>query len=600
MVGWYGPFQLARTGYEVFVSTIFGKHADKRILHAIADNGGLRERFYYEIKDQKAEDFWFDYVSDVGDGFDSTYSVAYQVTRPDLPLRTGEKGLVEYPTKRGELLIFGGDEVYPTAGRAAYDERLVDPYAAAFPKKTPKQLEKEPGVKIPAVFAIPGNHDWYDSLVIFMNLFGRGKKFCGWQSYQNRSYFALKLPRGWWLFGTDMQLASSLDDAQVDYFETIVRDHMKEGDRIVLCNAEPHWITRTMYPTDPAYNNRNMGFFEGHILNKRVAIHIAGDRHYYKRHEETSEHKKSVDPDSKSKIQKIVAGGGGAFLHPTHREGVETVGIDHLYKLKTTYPSESTSFWLTFWNLLFPLWNLKFGLVTGVLYVLTAQAFTADLSKFVLADYKSAIAAVLTDVAYEPLATFWIALIIGAFLLFTDTHSRFFRWTMGPVHALVHLSAVFLLGWAAAYLFSEFSTLPSVLLSIALVFTGGYIVGSKIMGLYLFLSLNLFGVHHNEAFSALSIADYKNFLRFRIDKAGDLTIFPVGIERVTRKWRDGERSKGEPKVVPDVDPLETKYKPFLIEEPIYYVKPPVVAAPAEQPSVDPTTLESFEKRPLKI
>ena len=81
MVGWYDPRQLARTGWEVIVSAMFGKHADKRVIQAIADNGSTKKRLYHEIVEDGSGEFWFDYVSDVGDGFDSTYTVAYHLTR---------------------------------------------------------------------------------------------------------------------------------------------------------------------------------------------------------------------------------------------------------------------------------------------------------------------------------------------------------------------------------------------------------------------------------------------------------------------------------------------------------------------------------------
>src|SRR5262249_34552931 len=154
-----------------------------------------------------------------------------------------------------------------------------------------------------------------------------------WKTYQNRSYFAIKLPAGWWLFGTDMQLGSSLDKAQIEYFKEVMKD-VRAEDKIILCNAEPHWITEKMYEGDPAYNNRNMGYFEGGILKGKVAIYVAGDRHYYRRHEETQNGKTIIDPDSECKVQKIVAGGGGAFLHPTHREGVDEIGKRHKFALK--------------------------------------------------------------------------------------------------------------------------------------------------------------------------------------------------------------------------------------------------------------------------
>src|SRR5215204_3175768 len=53
MVGWYDPFQLARTGYEVIVSAMFGKHADKRVIQAIADTGSLKPRLYHEVTEQE-------------------------------------------------------------------------------------------------------------------------------------------------------------------------------------------------------------------------------------------------------------------------------------------------------------------------------------------------------------------------------------------------------------------------------------------------------------------------------------------------------------------------------------------------------------------
>ncbi len=605
MVGWYDPIQLARTGYEVFVSALFGKHADKRVIQAVLEAGSGTGRLYHEIKDEPREEYWFDYVSDVGDGFNSTYTVAYHLTRPNLRVSCDEKDARTYPTKCGELLVFGGDEVYPTAGTEAYEERLVFPYNSAFPKKTRAQIRKDPQLRSPPVFAIPGNHDWYDSLAVFMNLFCRGRAFCGWKTYQNRSYFAIKLPFGWWIFGTDMQLSSSLDDPQTDYFRTIVRDHMKPGERIVLCNAEPYWITDKMYRNDPNYNNRNMGFFEGNVLDHRVAIHVAGDRHYYRRHEEISNNGKPVNPQSTSKIQKFVAGGGGAFLHPTHREGVDEVGRNHLYNLKATYPKESTSFWLNFWNLGFLFWNLKFGLVTAALYLLTAQAFRVDLSRFGLADLGAAFTAVLLDVVYEPMATFWVAIILLGFYLFTDTHSRYLRWIAGPAHAAAHLFAVFLLGWVSAYWLTGLGVLAGSILSILILALGGYILGPMIFGIYLLISLNIFGIHHNEAFSAIKIEGYKNFLRFKIDRNGDLTIYPVGIEAAMEEWKEGDKTKGAPEIVPRASTLEKKFKPFLIEEPIVFSKPIVVVSvdktesvPAVAPVQGPE--DQVIARPVKI
>ena len=70
--------------------------------------------------------------------------------------------------------------------------------------------------------------------------------------------------------------------------------------------------------------------------------------------------------------------------------------------------------------------------------------------------------------------------------------------------------------------------------------------------------------HANEAFSALAIPDWKSFLRLKIDENGGLTIFPIGIRRVPRKWKASEQTGGSI-FVPD-DPKATA--PELIEDPI--------------------------------
>lgn len=86
------------------------------------------------------------------------------------------------------------------------------------------------------------------------------------------------------------------------------------------------------------------------------------------------------------------------------------------------------------------------------------------------------------------------------------------------------------------------------------------------MGVYLLISLNVFGRHSNEAFSALRIEDYKNFLRLHIGKDGSLTLFPIGIERVPRRWKaTNSTSPYDPQLGPD-DPASTS--PHLIEPPV--------------------------------
>src|SRR5207244_3464111 len=86
---------------------------------------------------------------------------------------------------RGKLLVMGGDEVYPTASASDYAKRTSTPYWAAFPKL-------RPGEKHPLLYAIPGNHDWYDGLTAFLAFFCRIDRpvhFGGYETRQRRSYF---------------------------------------------------------------------------------------------------------------------------------------------------------------------------------------------------------------------------------------------------------------------------------------------------------------------------------------------------------------------------------------------------------------------------
>src|SRR5581483_5183489 len=251
MVGWYDPQQLMRTGVEVVLSSIFGRYADQRLLQVLSDGPGVIHDFSTTVPgiidlrkplgaapeevapvatgSTLREEMWLDFAADVGDGWDSTYAIASALASVHRFEGTTSGA---HETKCGEVLIFGGDQVYPVASRALYQKRLVEPYAAAFAGR----------MSYPIVFAIPGNHDWYDNLVSFSRLFCSKEPFAGrCETPQRRSYFALKLPHGWWLLGTDVQLGSDIDGPQLDFFRE-VKKHMAEDDRIILCIAEPHWV----------------------------------------------------------------------------------------------------------------------------------------------------------------------------------------------------------------------------------------------------------------------------------------------------------------------------------------------------------------------
>lgn len=561
MVGWYDPKQLSRTAVDVVVSTLFGRHADYRLMEALV-TGASTDPYDYtrewkngpegrDIPDQQGpirKEIWLDYVGDVGDGWNSTYAIAHCLAQPQLAVLNPEDGTTCL-TKRGDVLLFGGDQVYPVADRQQYRERLGQPYEAALCRSDSPH---------PHAYAIPGNHDWYDSLVSFTRLFCQRRWFGGWQTNQSRSYFALRLPGKWWLLGTDVQLDSDIDVQQVAFFRGVA-NKMEDGDRVIVCTAEPHWVYAALYGKDDAnFTENNLAFLEKRIIGDRakVVAFIAGDEHHYRRYA------------GEDGTQKITAGGGGAFLHPTH--GKEAVRLPGGYELVRSFPRKDDSRKLTRKNFRFVLLNSKFGLLTASLYLLTAWAAKTDVGSFGLSDIVEAMTTALATLS-QPGAFFWVIAMVLGFAMFTDTHVKWYRWVAGILHGFAHLWATFFIGWGAGYFGRQqgwgFNSLEQLAFSAVILFVLGWIVGSTILGIYLFISLNIFGRHANEAFSSLAIPDYKNFLRMRIEANGDLTIFPIGLKRVPRKWqRQSDDVEGSAYIPNDSDATA----PELIDGPIYF------------------------------
>src|SRR5262249_33563918 len=300
-----------------------------------------------------------------------------------------------------------------------------------------------------------------------------------------------------------------------------------------------------------------------------VSGFLAGDLHHYRRHA------------AADGTQKITSGGGGAFLHPTHGADVERIEErdDHgrptgrTFAHQRSWPDPATSQRLCWRNLAFSWWNPFFGLVPGAIYALLAWSLRLDFS-----DARS-VGAVLervwTMLPERPSAVVWIAAIVGGFILFTDTHSAWYRRIAGPLHGLTHLVGALAVIWAATYFTVAVLGLsldrpwPFVVAGV-LVFAGGWLVGALILGLYLLVSLNVSGRHANEAFSALRIEDWKPFLRLRIGPDGPLTIFPIGLRRVPRRWVARAGAVG-----PTLEPAPgSEEPPVLIEDPIVVRRQP--------------------------
>jgi hypothetical protein len=576
MVRWFDPAQLLRTGIKSLVSLAVGEQSDRRIVQALAS----RRQEYYDHsihyrdgargpqprRDAPRDGIWIDFTCDTGDGFNPTYAVAYAMAQPSLTLDV-PRGPVTLP--RGDLLVFGGDEVYPTPSREEYQRRLVGPYSAAFGDTSPPER--------PHVYAIPGNHDWYDGLSAFTRLFCSdigGRRFAGWWTRQRRSYFVLKLPHRWWLVGSDGQLQSDLDVPQIEHFREIAARHMQPGDKVILCLSAPVWVYAQKYRNiDRVFDETDLIYLREEVFAKagvHVRAYLTGDLHHYRRHEETTDSCAGEPP-----VQKITAGGGGAFLHPTHEEDVSLLREEPVseeararqFEVKATYPDMARSARLAWRNLLFPVLNPGFGIVPASIYLMTAWLVGAAAGGATPATVIEAAQVTLSAFQGHPGLTLWVVGLYAALLAFTDTHSRLYRVLGGTAHFAAHMAAIFLLGWGARDLATRGLGLDGPLRSGAAgvgAFAGGWVAGSFVVGVYLLVSVNVFGRHSEEAFSGLRVQDFKHFLRLHIGPDGALTIWPIKIERVPRRWRPRRAGDLTPSRVLPMDTL----RPELIEPPI--------------------------------
>lgn len=505
MVRWYDPAQLFRTGVQTVLTAIFARRADARILMAL---GPAQPAL--DLTDASAR--WVDFVADTGDGWRSTTAVLRELARESLSAE-GES------LPRGELLVMGGDQVYPSASLVEYERRLLAP------------LREVGGAKClsspPRLLAIPGNHDWYDGLVGFSSVFMQQEQIGIWETTQSRSYQCVKLPHGHWLVAVDLQLLQDLDVPQRQWFEARLSD-VQRGDSVILCLAEPLWVFRQQYGEPYGPQLKKLLAFIG-AKGAAIPLWIAGDLHHYRRLRCTE----GIDAGA----EMVTAGGGGAFLHPTHTPSTKRL-VDNYgrattrYSIEKEYPSREVSRRVALGNLRFPLLNPSFGVAGGAVYTLLSSLLPQPDHTVWEHGVWSTLRKGLEQAASTPSA---IALTVGflvAVAYFTDSHNRFYRYTAGMLHGAAHLGAALLATGTGYWLFRGLEREHIVLHRLALMattFALGYLASGVIMGVYLWVSVRFFRRHGNEAFSSLRVDGYKNFLRMRVSAEG-ISVWSFGID----------------------------------------------------------------------
>jgi hypothetical protein len=540
-VAWLAPLLLLSTGLRTLLATLFGAYLDKRELQ----NSLSGDSFEQGGTDGE---LWLDYVADLGDGFHATYSVAYLLAQPRL-----EVGGRTLP--RGQILLMGGDQVYPLAESDGYENRTKGPYRAAMP------MAPADGPQ-PTLFALPGNHDWYDGLTAFLRLFARRKDahIGGWKTRQRRSYFAVELTAGWWLFAIDEQFGAYIDDPQLIYFEKAAQGVGPE-DRIILMTPSPTWVKAAHKPD--AYDA--VDYFIRTILaptGAHVRLLVSGDLHHYARYT-------GADRDL------ITCGGGGAYLLATHQLP-ETLTVppketltrsasrSRDYDLVSRFPDKKTSqrmSWGVFRRV--PTRNPGFTTMLGIIQTLTMLATAGAATS----------SGGIQRLFSVPLLLMVVLIMVGTVLFAqpsnanSDRHTR--HWILGLAHGFAQIALATGGTWVWLQLPFKGWDWPGPLVVAAVVY--GPIIGfvaTELLALYLLVA-SLFDVNVNELFAGQGIEDAKSFLRMHITADGTLTVHAIGIDKVSRRWVPDPDGEEDASWLRPEEPIQV----HLIEEPFKVAGP---------------------------
>jgi Calcineurin-like phosphoesterase len=542
-VKWLSVPQLVRTALDVLQASSFAKYADKR--ETMATN----PREYYQLEPREV--VFVDYVADTGDGFNATFATARCLSgaaSPDLGL--------DGRGDRADLLVFGGDEVYPVASALQYEERLN------VVLRTAANLD---GVDdLPPVMALPGNHDWYDGLASFRRNFceswvqreappgaeqliavpapDRRDDVGGWGAFQSRSYFAVQLSPQWWLWAVDSQLDAPIDAEQLSYFRG-ARRHLGDA-KVILCTATPSWLEAGRASTGPYLAETDSPLYTllwfidrvlGHAERHRIRLVLTGDQHHYARYTCTSP---TPPPDTAPSTTEpfgpdlVTCGGGGAFLASTHHLP------DQLSIALRPWPSGS---------------GATVGYERARCYPDIAESRAIGRSRFLSAAWRNGpslpvligavdVALFLTLLLHWPFGwprawQFWVATGIVAVLLGLYAASgadavqprRRRQWATALLltgHTLAHLVAAGAVAALVAALVADPLRPPWYGYGLAVVAL--VVLGMVVFVTYLHIA-DRFNCHTLEAFSGLRVEGWKSHLRLRVS-ADEVLVQVIGFE----------------------------------------------------------------------
>ncbi|MBB4935885.1 hypothetical protein FHR32_000190 [Streptosporangium album] len=317
---WLSPRTIWRSRNEVLAG-LFGDPSGQVRARWVASQ---RERGVdpsFRIPMDVGPEFSFLVLGDTGEGDASQYAVV--------------PGLLKIGADT-DFAVIASDVIYPTGSGNEYDDKFFRPY----------QDYRAP------IYAVPGNHDWYDGLGGFMRVFcdapalkaerqgftlsPAGLRGLLWrkperidearlararehrplpeqQAVQPAPYWAMETP-GLLIVGVDTGIHSTLDREQAQWLREVSRDPRPK----VLITGKPIY-TRNEYKPSKLEGGGTVDDIVADPAHNYVAA-IGGDVHNYQRF--------PIRAGDRT-IQYIVAGGSGAFMHATHTTPRVTVGGVH-------------------------------------------------------------------------------------------------------------------------------------------------------------------------------------------------------------------------------------------------------------------------------
>jgi hypothetical protein len=455
-------------------------------------------------------DLWIDYVADTGD--DSAVSMAvarivfaeYELPDPD---RDGEA----IAAPRGDVLLFGGDTAYPVATAQEITNRVLVPWNRVLAER------KDDRTRV--LLGIPGNHDWYDGLDGFGRMFRRrddeegeehrpsvmkirrrpfqnqakwarellrgGKVdkppvlvLDGYVPVQNASYFVLPLAPAMHLVAADRQL-KSIDTRQRRYYRRFAADNPDSSPWVLL--PDPLFAFGQPSATGvDAVHRLGLEFdAQSHFI-------LSGDVHHYER---------IVD----ERLLHVVAGGGGAFLHPASRDDAKAAAV--------RWPDAAQSRALL---ALVP-WKVAVGRSGLIPHAALAIIFAP--SMILAATGTSPGTVFVVAPAFTTLA------LTVVFALLGGVRQKAVVAAYALVAALVTAAIPVVSAMMILFVLHRLDVRPSRLWVTPITYFAAVFAGAGVFGAYLAL-LTHRGVEQTQAFTGLDHPGFKHFLRLRVRADG--------------------------------------------------------------------------------